>query len=402
MNKESLLSYKSLLFLIGIVFVAFNLRSSITAIGPLIGDIRTDTNLTNSWIGLLTTLPLLAFGLFSTITPRIGRKWGNETTVFIALIILTIGILFRSTGFVYALFLGTALLGLGIAICNVLIPGIVKDKFPERMGLMTGIYTTSMSTMAALASGVSIPLAKGANLGWERSLLIWAILASLAVLAWLPQLRNQKKTGSFPTYKRNSIWSSTVAWQVTLFMGLQSCAFYCIIAWMPEILVSRGVDLPTAGWLLTLTQIAGLPATLFIPILAGRLSNQRSIAIAISLFYLTGFLGIYIGGSLGLITICMIFLGVAQGAGISLSLSLFGLRTQNGHDASNLSGMAQSAGYLLAATGPLIIGLFFDLFQSWSPAFLIFIGLSIALGVFGFYAGRDQYVLHVEPDKLRA
>ncbi|WP_227935274.1 CynX/NimT family MFS transporter [Alkalihalobacillus deserti] len=402
MNTRSLFTYKNLLFLIGIIFVAFNLRSSITAVGPLIGFIRADTNLSNSSIGLLTTLPLLAFGIFSTLAPRLGRKWGNETTVFIALIILTIGILFRSIGMVFALFVGTAMLGLGIAICNVLIPGIVKNEFPEKTGVMTGVYITSMATMAALASGVSIPLAQGGNLGWEKSLSVWAILAGIAVIIWMPQLRNKQKTTTVSKYSKSSIWSSSLAWQITLFMGLQSCIFYCIIAWVPEILVSRGVDIPTAGWLLTLTQIAGLPATLFIPILAGRLTNQRSIVLVITFLYFFGFLGLYFGGNIGVITLYMIFLGVAQGAGISLSLSLFGLRSQNTYDAANLSGMAQSIGYLLAAMGPLIMGIFFDIFQSWTPAFLLFFSLSITMGIFGLYAGRSQFVFQSEPEKLRA
>ncbi|MDT8859701.1 MFS transporter [Alkalihalobacillus sp. MEB130] len=402
MSKRRLLSFQAILFLIGIILVAFNLRSSITAVGPLISIIRIDTNLSNSVIGLLTTLPLLAFGVFSTLAPRIGRKYGNETTVLIALIILTSGILLRSTGMVSALFFGTAMLGLGIAICNVLIPGIVKGRYPEKMGVMTGIYSASMALMAAFASGVSIPLAQGLNLGWQQSLAIWAVLSGMAVLAWLPQTRNQKRPTAISNHSKSSIWTSKLAWQVTLFMGFQSCIFYCIIAWIPEILVSRGIDIPTAGWLLTLTQIVGLPATLLVPILAGRLANQRGIALSIALLYLIGFSGIYFGGSVGVMSLYMSLLGLAQGAGISLSLSLFGLRSQNAYDASNLSGMAQSAGYLIAAMGPLLIGLFFDLFHSWIPAFILIFGMIIAMGVFGFNAGRNQYVFQAEPEKLRA
>ncbi|MCL7748338.1 CynX/NimT family MFS transporter [Halalkalibacter alkaliphilus] len=402
MSKRSIRTFQGLVFLIGLMLVAFNLRSSITAVGPLISTIRIDTNLSNSVIGLLTTLPLLAFGAFSILAPKIGRKWGNETTVFIALLILTMGILFRSTGMVFALFFGTAMLGLGIAICNVLIPGIVKGRFPEKMGLMTGIYTTSMALMAAFASGVSIPLAQGFNLGWEKSLAVWAILAGVAVLAWIPQLRKQKSPAQVSQSPNSSIWSSKLAWQVTFFMGFQSCIFYCIIAWIPEILVSRGIDIPTAGWLLTLTQIVGLPATLLVPILAGRLSNQKGIVLGIALLYTVGFLGIYLGGSLGLMSVYMMCLGVAQGAGISLSLSLFGLRSQNAYDAANLSGMAQSAGYLLAALGPLLMGLFFDLFQSWSPAFLLFFVMIFAMGISGVHAGRAQFLFQSEPEKLRA
>ncbi|KHF40150.1 MFS transporter, partial [Halalkalibacter okhensis] len=267
---------------------------------------------------------------------------------------------------------------------------------------MTGIYTMSMALMAALASGVSIPLAQGLNLGWEKSLALWAILSGGAVLAWIPQLRKPKRIAQVSHSPSSSIWSSKLAWQVTLFMGFQSCIFYCIIAWIPEILVTRGIDVPMAGWLLTLTQVVGLPATLLVPILAGRLSNQKGIVLGIAFLYAAGFLGIYVGGSLGFISVYMMCLGVAQGAGISLSLSLFGLRSQNAYDAANLSGMAQSAGYLLAALGPLLMGLFFDLFHSWSPSFFLFFAMILAMGVFGVQAGRDQVLFQSEPEKLRA
>lgn len=402
MKNRRILSIPSLLFLFGLVLVAFNLRSSITAVGPLISTIRLETNLSNSVIGMLTTLPLLAFGVFSTVAPKISRRWGNETTVFIALIILTIGILLRSSGMVFTLFLGTAMLGLGIAICNVLLPSIVKGRYPKKMGLLTGIYSTSMALMAALASGLSIPLAHGLNLGWESSLALWAILAGLAVVVWIPQLFSQKINSKAIIPKNSSIWSSKLAWQVTLFMGLQSCIFYCIIAWIPEILVSRGIDVPTAGWLLTLTQLVGLPATLLVPILATRMSNQKIIVLSITFLYFLGFLGIYLGGSIMFIIGCMAFLGLAQGAGISLSLSLFGLRSENAHDAANLSGMAQSGGYLLAATGPLLLGLFYDLSQSWSVGFLFIFAMIMAMGIFGVYASRDRYVFQSEQEKLRA
>ena len=396
------LRFGNVLFVIGLIFVAFNLRSSITAVGPLISSIRTDTGMSNTSIGMITTLPLIAFGLFSTIAPRFGRKFGNETVVFVALLILTMGILFRSTGMVITLFIGTALLGLGIAICNVLIPGIVKDKYPEKVGLMTGMYTTSMSVMAALASGVSIPLAHGFNLGWEKALAVWAIMSGFAVILWLPQLRKQNKAIKVPTLAKSSIWRSPLAWQVTLFMGFQSSIFYCIIAWLPEILTSRGVDIPTAGWLLTFMQFASLPATLLIPVLASRLRSQKIIVVGITVLYLVGFTGLYFGGNLVVITFYMLLFGVAQGSAISLSLTLFGLRTENAHDAANLSGMAQSGGYLLASISPLFMGLLFDTFHTWTPALLVFLFLTIAMVIAGIGAARNQYIFHKEPIKLRA
>lgn len=379
------------LFLAAFIIAAFNLRSAITSVGPLIGWIRADTGMSNTAIGLLTTLPLLAFGVFSIVAPKLGRKLGNETVVFLALVVLTAGILLRSTGYLPALFVGTAMIGLGIAICNVLILAIVKEKYPEKMGVMTGVFTTSMSLMAALASGVSIPFAETIGLGWQKALAVWALLSGAGMLVWLPQLRARQKPRTLPVFETNSsLFRSPLAWQVTIFMGFQSAIFYCLIAWLPEILVSRGVDVPTAGWLLTIMQIAGLPATLAVPILAVRLRSQRPIVLAIVTLYLIGFIGLYSGGSVAALTFFNVLLGLGQGAGISLALTLFGLRTTNGVEAANLSGMAQSGGYFLAAIGPIFMGYLFDYFHSWSPAIFLLVGFSLIMIVSGMYAAQDR------------
>ncbi len=348
-----------LLLIIGIIFIAFNLRPSLTAIGPLIGDIRFSTGITNTAAGFLTTLPLLAFAFLSPLAPKIGRKLGNETTIFIGLILITGGILFRSTGMVLALFAGTLLLGLGIAIGNVLVPAIIKNSFPLKIGFMTGLFTASMGVMAALASGISYPIAANLQIGWEKTLAIWAFFAAATILVWLPQLRKQFTTvkPSKSVTINSSIWRSRLAWKVTLFMGFQSCIFYSIIAWLPEILVSRGTDIATAGWMLSLLQFAGIPASFIIPVLADRLPHQKWLVVAIGSLYLIGFTGLISGGGTVILTLCILFMGIAQGAGISLALTLFGLRSENATQAASLSGMAQSFGYFLAALGPIAFGL---------------------------------------------
>ncbi|MGO4887636.1 CynX/NimT family MFS transporter [Anaerobacillus sp. MEB173] len=393
-ESQQELSVGKLLFILGIIFVSFNLRPSITAVGPLIGSITLDLHISNTSAGLLTTLPLLAFAIVSPIAPKIGKSLGNETTIFLALIILTVGIFIRSAGFISSLFIGTALLGISIAIVNVLLPGIIKQRFPLKIGILTAVYTTSMGIMAALASGFSIPLATNMGLGWQKSLSFWAILATLTLLVWLPQLQKSFHRVELPIVKsvKRSIWRSAIAWQVTLFMGFQSFIFYCLIAWLPAILSSRGLDVSTGGWMLALMQFAGLPATFFVPIIAGRLSNQKGIVIAIGIFYITAFTGLLISGNTLLITLFIILIGLAQGAGISLALTLFGLRTKNGIEAANLSGMAQSIGYLLAAIGPIIIGHLFDHFLHWTPGLLVLLSVTIALVVVGLGAGRNKFI----------
>ena len=176
------------LFMVGMIWVAFNLRPAITSVGPLIGEIRQDLGISNGLAGLLTTLPVLGFALFSLLAPKIGNHLGNERTVFLGLIILTSGIVIRSSGPIAAVFTGTALIGVGVAIGNVLLPGIVKHRFPEKTGMMTSIYSTSMGLFAAIASGVSIPLSRGLHLGWRRALLLWGIVGVIALLLWVAQL----------------------------------------------------------------------------------------------------------------------------------------------------------------------------------------------------------------------
>lgn len=386
---------KNTLLMIGIIFVAFTLRPAITAVGPLVGEIRTDTGISNGAAGLLTTLPLLAFGLLSPFVPNISHRLGNEWSILIGLLILASGMLIRSTGLILLLFIGTILIGLGIAICNVLLPGIVKEKFPQKVGLLTGVYTLSMGLWAGLAPGLSSPLSNSFHLGWRMSLSVYVFLLFFAIMFWLPQLKRKKNTLYLPmiNQSRPSLWRSVIAWQVTIFMGLQSLVYFSITAWLPEILISHGFTIASAGWMVTLMQFSGLPANFIIPMLADRLPNQKGIALVIGMFCLIGLLGLLFGSNPFIITICIISLGIALGAAISHSLTLIGLRAINARQASDLSGMAQSVGYLLAAAGPFIIGFLFDLFHTWSLPLALLVAVTILFTIAGVGAGRNQYVL---------
>lgn len=387
--------YKVLL-LFGIIFVAFNLRPAITAIGPIIGMIRADFGISNGTAGFITTLPLLSFAAFSILAPRLGQKLGNEQTILLGLFVLFFGIIIRSIGFISTVFLGTLLVGVGVAIGNVLLPGIVKAKFPSKVGIMTSMYTTSMNTFAALGSGISIPLAQGLRLGWQKSLAFWAVIALIAIIIWLPQLKGnlrRRKSSKGQPSSIKELWGSAVAWQVTLFMGLQSFLFYCSIAWIPEILKSGGMNLPTAGWLLSLMQLIGLPATFLAPVLAGRFQTQKGIVLVICIFYFAGMLGLLLGSTYSMSVISIICVGVAQGASISLALTLIGLRTRGARQAANLSGMAQSIGYLLAAIGPSLIGFLFDRTHSWTIPLVILCVVVGLMAIAGVGAGKDRFVV---------
>ncbi|KAB2328554.1 MFS transporter [Cytobacillus depressus] len=388
--------------MIGIIFVAFTLRPAITSIGPLTGHIKEDMGITNGLAGLLTTLPLLAFGLLSPFVPKFAQKFGNELSVMVGLIVLGSGIIIRSIDTITLLFSGTIFIGFGIAICNVLLPGVVKQSFPKKVGLVTGVYTLSMAIFAGLGPGLSIPLAESLGLGWQLSLGTWIILIIMAVAFWLPQLRQKSIPKSCLIQKQSNspIWSSSIAWQVTLFMGLQSMVYFSITSWAPEILLSRGFELAVSGWMITLFQFSGLPANIIIPILADKLPNQKGIALGIGLVGLMGLSGLIFSANKGLLTICMALLGISLGSAISHGLTLISLRAANAEQAANLSGMAQSIGYLLAALGPLMVGLLFDLFHTWTIPLIFLVVITLIFTVAGIGAGRNLYVLQEKHETL--
>nr|WP_200760981.1 MFS transporter [Effusibacillus dendaii] len=379
------------LLIVGIVLVASNLRASLTTVGPLIGAIVSDTGLSNALAGLLTTLPLIAFAVLSLLAPKIARLFGMEYTLLASLIVLTAGIILRSLPSVVALFIGTGVLGLAIAVGNVLLPSLVKREFPNCVGLMTGVYSMSMNIWGAIASGVSVPIAQGFSLGWRRTLMCWAIFSAVAVIVWFPQLRFRHQPSPYSGAKGRELWGSRLAWQVTLFMGLQSLGFYAAVAWIPEMLHDRGISISTAGWMLSLMQFVSLPVTFIIPVLAGRLSNQRGLVTIIALLYLVGYAGLLMGGTRW-ISLWIILIGIGQGASISLALTFISLRASNADQAAELSGMAQSIGYLLAAVGPVLFGFLHDLTHAWTISILLLMLASVFQLIVGLGAGRNAQI----------
>jgi CP family cyanate transporter-like MFS transporter len=382
--------------LIGIIFIASNMRSPLTSVGPLVGLIRSSTHISNTMAGMITTLPLLAFALFSSYVPRLGRKFGAERLIFVAVIILTVGIVLRSLPGVAFLYAGTIVLGLAISVCNVLLPSLIKREFPDRLGMMTGVYSISMNLLGAVASGISIPLAVNVGLGWRGALGIWGIISFISILVWLPQWkRHNNRTVAVGNREEAgdhvNLWRSALAWQVTLYMGLQSMVFYVIVAWLPEILLQQGIGSGQSGWLLSTLQLAVLPFTFIVPIIAGRTSNQRLLIIITFIFMMSGILGL-LYGSTALIVLWVILLGMGVGFAFSLAMMFLGLRTKNAHQAAELSGMAQSVGYLLAALGPMLFGYLHDVTHSWTTPLLILVGAILLLFIFGLGAAKDRQI----------
>jgi len=381
------------LLIVGIVLIAVNLRPALAGVGPLISDIRQDMGLSNTMLGLLTTLPLLAFGVVSALTPLVTRRLGLERTLAAALLLLATGLLLRTVPSVALLFGGTALLGVAIAFGNVLLPSLVKRDFPERIGVMTSVYSSAMGVGAALAAGISVPLAVGLGLGWRGSLGAWAFLAVVALGVWLPQLKDRTLPRHTTSLRKSlhDLGRTRLAWNVALFMGLQSLTFYAILAWLPEVLQNRGLDAGYAGWMLALSQGAGILGTILIPTWAERLPDQRLIVLALILLEGVSLVGLLLPDTTWA-PLWVSTIGFTLGGSFGLSLLFIVLRSANTETATELSGMAQSIGYLLAATGPTLFGFLHDVSHSWSGPLLFLIVILLGKLMMGLGAGRPQKI----------
>jgi CP family cyanate transporter-like MFS transporter len=392
MMKETNTPLPSALYMIGFFLVAANLRAPITGVGPLADTIQQYFQISPSLIGLLNTTPLLIFGLLSPLA-IFGQRIGIERMIFIALIILMTGILLRSQGSLSMLFTGSIVLSTGIAIGNVLLPALIKRDFSSYISQMSTAYSITFGLTAAIASGITVPLSIILTGQWRSALAIWAILAFIAIIFWLPNLKKHHSAIPIPSKlqsKKTAIWRSPIAWQVTGFMGLQSLTFYVTIGWFPTYLKSHDVSLSTSGWLLTLFQVISLFAGAAIPFIMKITKDQRMIAVFASLSSLIGILGIFFLPKLAIIWFAIG--GIGSGISIILALMFISLRTSNHQQTTQLSIMAQSIGYLIAATGPFLFGLLFDIFNAWSASFAVFITLVVLQTILGCLAGRNRTI----------
>lgn len=378
------------LLIAGILFIAINLRPALASVGPLVEDIRQTTGLSSSMLGLLTTLPLMAFGFISTLTPIFTNRFGIGGTLFGAMLLLTVGILIRSIDWIPALYIGTLLLGIAIAFGNVLLPSLTKRNFDEKSGLITSLYSSMMAGGAALAAGISVPLMDATGWDWSGSLVVWAAPAFLALLIWLPQLARLQAATANQNYWQamRKLSRSATAWQVALFMGFQSLTFYVLLAWLPTILQTRGVAASTSGWLLSLSQGVGILGSLVVPIWAGKQKDQRWIVLTLSAMELIAMLGLCLP-QFGATTVWVSMIGFVLGGTFGLALLFIVLRSDTTAAATELSGMAQSIGYLVAAVGPILFGALYDWTDGWALPFILLFVVAVLKLFVGWRVGKS-------------
>ncbi|MGR6838238.1 MFS transporter [Aliivibrio wodanis] len=397
-NKRKKLAHPGLL-IVGILLIASNLRGPITGIGPILDVISKDLGLTATQAGMITTVPLLAFAFFSPISSGLARKIGLESSLMMALIAITVGVLLRSAGTTPMLFLGTSIIGIGIAIGNVLLPSLLKRDFPKKVTTFTAIYVLMMGVGSTISSSAAMPMLNLADsLGitaipnWAVSLGSVIIFPIIAIAVWSLQLGNRtvptKDTAQIDSH--SYIWKTAAAWQVTAFLGLNSFIMYIFIAWLPTILVDSGYSEHQAGYLHGILQFStAIPALILIPLMS-KMKDKRVLSVLMSALAFMGICGLLMMPEFTVVWIIMF--GFSCGGGFILGLSFVGIRTHDAHQAAALSGMAQCMGYLLAAVGPICFGLLHEITGSWNVSLMMCLAACIAWGGTAMFAGLPHVI----------
>ncbi|MFF3979232.1 CynX/NimT family MFS transporter [Streptomyces sp. NPDC001828] len=398
--RRALLAHPVVL-LIGIVLASVNMRAALASVSPLVSDISQSFGLSSTASSLVTSVPVLFLGLGALVAPWLARRFGSEPVLLFALLLLAVGILVRVAPSAVALYGGGVLVGTAIALLNVLMPGLIKRDFPDRAASMTSVYTGAMIAGATLVAASSVPLEKAFGGSWEASLAVWSLLAVLAAVAWLPQVLiargrtgHEVRVASTPAASGSagkSVWRSALAWQVTLFMGLQSLWSYVLIAWMPTIFTDHGMSRSTAGVIFAFNNLIQVAGAFAVPLLAGRMRSQRPLIVLVTSLVAAGYAGLMIAPVSGAWLWAGV-LGVGQGGAVGLALTMIVLRSGDAQTAARLSGMAQTVGYLLAAVGPLAAGAVHQATGGWTVPIGLVLGVCAAALAVGLFAARDRTV----------
>ncbi|MFF3505180.1 CynX/NimT family MFS transporter [Streptomyces sp. NPDC003247] len=385
------------LLVVGIVLAAFNLRPAITSLGALLEEVRDGLGMSGSLAGLLTSVPPLCFAVFGVTAPRLARRFGPGAVVCAGMAAITAGLLIRpyagsTPGFLAA----SALALMGIAVSNVLMPVIVKRWFPDRVGSMTGLYSMALALGTSTAAAITVPVTDALGGGWQPGLAVWAVLAAVAVLAWLPQVRRREAAPDARATARAEapagmrVTRSRTAWALAVFFGLQATAAYITMGWMAQIFRDAGVAASTAGLLLAVTMVMGVPLAFVIPRVAARLPHQGPIVLALGVCGLAGYAGLYLAPAGGAWA-WAVLLGVANCA-FPLALTMVGMRARTGAGVAQLSAFAQSTGYLISIPGPLLVGVLYQHSGGWGLPLALMAALMVPQTVVGVLAGRDRTV----------
>ena len=375
---------------LGMMLAATNMRLPITMMPGLISSLKRTLGLPSSMAGLLTTIPLLTFAIMSPLIAHWGRRFGNELTIYIMLIFLAVGSYLRVIPTIAALFIGTLLVGIGADGGNVLIPAIIKDNFPtKKIPIATSQYTLSMLLVGSLGTGLSGVLA--AHWSLPLTMAVLSVIGLINLVVWLPNLKYNHRAPAVAmtasdgqsTVTHGSVWRRPLAWVVTAFFGLQALVYYSLLTWLPTVFVAHGFSLIVAGNLVTIMQLSGLPMSYLVPATSGHRRGVLAMIMVVGVGFIAGIGGIlFCETSFWVAALSCVLLGLGSGAAFSLAVVFFTQKTTNGFETADLSGMAQSAGYLLAAVGPVLFG-WLGGQLGWGPVLWLAIIFSALLALSG-------------------
>ncbi|MBB1324559.1 MULTISPECIES: MFS transporter [unclassified Pseudoalteromonas] len=389
LNNTPKSRFAGILLVLGILLIAANLRATFTGIAPVLEQIINHFGLSASQAGFLTTLPLIAFAVASPMAATLAKKQGLERTLFVALLFILAGVAARVINTSAMLFVGTAIIGVGIAIANVLLPSLIKRDFPAKVALMTSAYVLTMGVVSGGFSTLVFPLSQLNGLGWQLALGSSALITLASIIVWMSQLSKHTKPASIAqhTDTSKSVWRYLLAWQITLLLGLNSFLNYIIITWLPSILTETGHSATQAGAYHGAFQIAtALPGLILIPLLA-KLKDQSALSFILAMLSALSALGLLYMTSFAFVWTLM--LGFCSGACFILGLSFISLRTDDSQQAASLSGMSQSVGYLLAAIGPMLAGALHTTTGSWSAPLWLCAIAGVLCALCGLGSGKN-------------
>jgi MFS transporter, CP family, cyanate transporter len=376
----------------GIVLAGLNLRIAVASVPPVLDELQRDLAISPAAAGLLTSIPVLCFGLLAPAVPGLTRRYGAERVLLAALIPIIAGTLLRGVPSTIVPFAATAAAGAGIAVANVLVPAVVKARFVASTGSIMGLYVGSLGVGAAAAAGLTSPMAAAFGDRWNVALAFWALPALLAaVVVGVAVRRAGEATGAAGVGNARALLRDGLAWQVTLFMGLQSLIFYAGLAWLPSLLRDSGYAAGEAGAALSLYALLGIPASLVVPSIAVRLRGQRALAALTALIEVVALAGLLWAPDRTALVWVALF-GIGQGAAFSLALTLIVLRSPSAARAAELSAMAQTIGYSLAALGPVGLGVIHDAAGGWEIPLGVLLVCAVSLVAAGIAAGRSATV----------
>jgi MFS transporter, CP family, cyanate transporter len=374
---------------------ALNLRMSVAALSPVLDTIQHDEGLSSTVAGLLSTVPVICFGLFALATPRLIARFGMERLLVLVMVVITAGIALRVLPPVVALFAGTAVLGAGIAVGNVLVPSLIKQDFAGKAGLMTGLYSVMLFVGPAISAGFTVPLIHATGLGWRPVIGLWGGFAVIAAVLLAPHAVRRPRAARTATAggRPKGLWKDPVAWMVASFMGLQSLGYYSGVVWIPTLLQDHGMPAGQAGWMLSYSSFPGLAMALVTPLLIrGRPRRAAALVICAVGACAIGYLGLA-SDPVPLAYLWMTLLGIGPGMTLSLALGFIVARAPDVHHTAHLSTMAQSAGYLVASAGPVALGALHDATGGWTVPMLALIVVLLPMLITGLGASRDRHIL---------